>query len=114
MAVSTPVRLAAAVDEAVIIGQVVQLMNLHHGGSSSIVEYTVPAGSALASLSVTELGLPAEAVLLGVVRGAALLPPAPELQVRAADELILLVAADADEGLRTSLAARGQPKSSSR
>jgi trk system potassium uptake protein TrkA len=107
VAVSTPVRLAAAVDEAVLIGQVVQLMNLQHGGSSSIAEFTVPADSALAATRVTELELPPEAVLLGVCRGGALLPPAPELRVLAADELLLLVAAGAEERLRAGLVGGG-------
>src|SRR5690242_6871857 len=76
VAVSTPVRLAAAVDEAVLIGQVVQLMPLHEGGST-IVEYTVPGESRLAFLPTADLALPAGAVLLGVYRDRELLPPAP-------------------------------------
>jgi trk system potassium uptake protein TrkA len=105
VAVSTPVRLAAAVDEAVLVGQVVPLMNLHLGGS--IVEFTVPAESRLASTPVTELALPAEAVLLGIYRGTALLSPSPDLHVHAADELVLLVAAGAEPMLRATLSARG-------
>jgi len=106
VAVSTPVRLAAAVDEAVLIGQVVQLMPLHQGGST-IVEYTVPPESRLASRPVAELALPAGAVLLGVYRNRELLSPEPALPVQEADGLVLLVATEAEPELRTSLTASG-------
>jgi trk system potassium uptake protein TrkA len=106
VAVSTPVRLAAAVDEAVLIGQVVQLMHLHEGGSS-IVEYTVPAVSGLTNRTVADLALPAEAALIGLYRDGALQTPSPDLHVSAGDGLVLLVAAGAEPRLRASLGARG-------
>jgi trk system potassium uptake protein TrkA len=104
VAVSTPGRLAAAVDEAVLSGDVVRLMTLQHG-SGSIVEFTVPAASELIGRPLGGLSLPADAALLAVHRDKTVQPPSAELQLAAGDELVLLVATDGEARLRAQLVA---------
>jgi trk system potassium uptake protein TrkA len=102
VAVSTPVRLAAAVDEAVVSGHLVRLMNLQQSGGS-IVEYTVPTDGRLAGMPLAPLALPPGAVLLGVYRSGELALPAAVPTLAAGDELVLLIAGDAEAELRAQL-----------
>jgi trk system potassium uptake protein TrkA len=105
VAVSTPGSIVASVEEAVSTGDVVHLMTLQHG-QGSIVEVTLPAASRLVGRHVTALDLPNDAALLGVSRGAGLLPSGPELVLQAGDEIVLLVSADAEERVRSRVVSR--------
>lgn len=102
VAVSTPARLAAAVDEAVETGQVVRLMQLHQGGGN-IVEFTLPADSALVGRPLGSVSLPPEAALLAVCRDKVVQPPTADLRLAAGDELVLLAAGEAEAQLRAAL-----------
>lgn len=102
VAVSTPVRLAAAVDEAVVTGEVVRLMSLQHG-TGSIAEFTLPADSALIGRPLGTLELPPDAVLLVVHRDREVRPADAELVLAAGDELVFLAGGDAEQGLRARL-----------
>jgi trk system potassium uptake protein TrkA len=100
--VSTPVRLAAAVDEALVTGDVVRLMSLQHG-TGSIVEFTLPADSSLIGRSLGTLELPSDAVLLVVHRNAEVRPAGADLVLAAGDELVFLAGEGAEQGLRERL-----------
>lgn len=102
VAVSTPRRLAAAVEEVVTVGDVVQLMTLQQG-AGSIFEFTLPPGSPLVDRTPDGLPLPADAALLAVLRGNVVHAPSAELELAAADELVLLVSPDAEARLRDRL-----------
>jgi trk system potassium uptake protein TrkA len=102
VAVSTPSSLAAAVEEAVITGDVVRLMTLQHG-QGTILEITLPATSVLVGKPLTDFEIPADAALLAVTRAKAVLAPAPELVMQAGDELVLLVATAAEGRVRAHL-----------
>jgi trk system potassium uptake protein TrkA len=101
VAVSTPGTLAAAVEEAVESGEVVPLMALQHG-RGDILEVTLPADSHLVGRRVAELAMPDAAVLV-VSRGTTVLTPDPDLVLAAGDEVVLLVAADAEDRVRAQL-----------
>jgi trk system potassium uptake protein TrkA len=106
VAVSTPRSLVASVEEAVTTGDVVHLMTLQHG-QGSIIEVTLPAGSPLSGRPVTALDVPGDAALLGVARdGTGLLTPGHEVLLQGGDEIVLLVAADAEERVRAALLPR--------
>lgn len=102
VAMSTPGTLVAAVEEAVLTGDVVRLLTLQHG-SGAIVAITLPPASELVGRTLAELDLPADAALLAVTRTRSLLPPEPGLRFAAGDELILLVAEDAEDEVRRRL-----------
>jgi trk system potassium uptake protein TrkA len=102
VAVSTPGSLVAAVEEAMSTGEVIRLMTLQHG-QGSIIELTLPGASHLVGTPAAELRLPQEATLLAISRGDTVLPPAPDLLLAAGDELVVLVAVDAEDDVRALL-----------
>ena len=102
VAMSTPGTLVAAVEEAVVTGDVVRLMTLQHG-SGAIVAITLPPSSALVGGTVGQLDLPADAAVLAVTRGRSLLAPDADVALTAGDELVLLVAEQAEDEVRRRL-----------
>ncbi|MDT4997510.1 MAG: trk/ktr system potassium uptake protein [Pseudonocardiales bacterium] len=102
VAVSTPVALVAAVEEAVSSGEVVRLMSLQHG-HGNIIEITLPETSHLVGKRIAHLDLPADAAPIAVARGKNLLTPVPDLVLRAADEIVLLVAPHVEDQVRARL-----------
>lgn len=102
VAVSTPRRMVASVEEVVTTGDTVQLMTLQHGGAS-VVEFTLPHASRLVGKPIGALDLPTDTALLGIARGPALLAPDRDLRLQAEDEIVLLVAADAERQTRAHL-----------
>jgi trk system potassium uptake protein len=102
VAVSTPSTLVAAVEEAVSRGEVVRLMTLQHG-EGNIIEVTLPPASRLVGRPLADLHLPADAAVLTIIRCENVLIPAPDLELRAGDELVLLVARQIEGQLRDQL-----------
>jgi len=68
VAVSTPRMLAAVVEEAVSVGDLVRLMTLRQG-EANLVEVTLPEYTPLAGHPVSELALPTDAALVVILRG---------------------------------------------
>jgi trk system potassium uptake protein TrkA len=101
VAVSTPGRLVAAVEEVVTTGDVIHLMTLH--GQGAIVALTVPSRSRLAGMAVSQLRIPVDAALLAVTRAREVLPPEPGLVLQAGDEIVLLAAEHAEAEVRDQL-----------
>ena len=102
VAVSTPRRMVASVEEVVTTGDTVQLMALQHG-DVRILEFTLPANSQLIDKPMAALDLPIDAALLGIAREKSLIAPHHDLRLQAGDEIILLVAADAEQQTRAHL-----------
>ena len=109
VALSTPSALVSLVEEAVTIGDVVQLMTLQQG-QGNVVAITLPADAALAGQPVATLSarLPADVVVVAVRRESAVLAPAADLELGAGDELVLVAPAESQDALR--LAVLGLPK----
>jgi trk system potassium uptake protein TrkA len=101
VAVSTPSSLASAVEEAVESGEVVRLVALQHG-FGDILELTLPAGSHLVGKPLAALAMP-DAAVLAISRQRTLHTPDPDLLMAAGDEIVLLVAADAEDRVRANL-----------
>jgi trk system potassium uptake protein TrkA len=97
VAVSTPRIIAALVEEAVSVGDVVRLFSFRKG-QANLVEITLPDSSLCIGKTVDEVELPEDASLAAIVRdGRVLTPGATDIFV-AGDEL-LFVASTAAEGL---------------
>lgn len=105
-AVSLPHLMTAAVGEKVTVGRVVRLLALERG-SVRLVEMTLAADAPAIGRTVAELGLPAEATLVAVVRDHHVLIPLPSTVLEAGDELLAVVAASVEEELRLLLEATG-------
>jgi len=74
VAVSTPRMLAAMVEEAVTVGDLVRLLTLRQG-TANLVEVTLPANTPLAGRAVREVPLPREAALVAILRGGRVIVP---------------------------------------
>lgn len=97
VAVSTPRIIAALVEEAVSVGDVVRLFSFRKG-QANLVEITLPDTSTCIGKTVNEVQLPTDASLAAIVRdGRVLTPTATDVFV-AGDEL-LFVASVVAEGL---------------
>ncbi len=104
VAVSTPRVLAALVEEAVEVGDVVRLFGLRQG-QANLVEVTLPDGAACAGHAVRDLNLPKDAALVAIVRGARVITPTPEEPLEAGDELLFVALPEVEEALQRSVLA---------
>ena len=68
VAVSTPRVLAALVEEAVSVGDLVRLMTFRQG-QANLVEITLPTGAPVVGRPVRDMRLPRDAALVAIVRG---------------------------------------------
>jgi trk system potassium uptake protein len=102
VAVSTPRILAALVEEAVSVGDLVRLMTLRQG-QANLVEVTLQENTELAGRAVRDLRLPTDAALLVILRGGRVIVPQPDDSLEGLDELLLVATADVEEEIRTAL-----------
>ena len=102
VAVSTPRMLAAMVEEAVSVGDLVRLMTLRQG-QANLVELTLPHDTALAGSPVRSLGLPRDAALVTILRGGRVIVPQDDDSLEGGDELLLVATPETEEQIRTIL-----------
>jgi trk system potassium uptake protein TrkA len=102
VAVSTPRMLAAVVEEAVSVGDLVRLMTLRQG-EANLVEVTLPESTPLAGRPVSELALPTDAALVVILRGGRVIVPQPDDPLEGLDELLLVASADVEKEILTAL-----------
>lgn len=102
VAVSTPRMLAAMVEEAVSVGDLVRLMTLRQG-KANLVEVTLPDDTPLAGHAVREVTLPSEAALVAILRGGRVIVPQPDDPMEPGDELLFVTGDDVDEEIRQAL-----------
>jgi hypothetical protein len=89
VAVSTPRLLAALVEEAVAVGDLVRLMTLRQG-QANLVEVTLPAHTPLAGAPVRSLKLPPDSALVVILRGGRVIVPQGDDALEAGDELLFV------------------------
>lgn len=97
VAVSTPRIIAALVEEAVSVGDVVRLFSIK-SGEANLVEITLPDTSICIGKSVAEVSIPSDASLAAIIRDGHVIAPSPHDLFAAGDELIF-VASTAAENL---------------
>jgi trk system potassium uptake protein TrkA len=102
VAVSTPRMLAAMVEEAVSVGDLVQLLTLRQG-QANLVEMTLPENTPLAGRPVRDVVLPRDAALVTILRGGRVIVPQPEDPLEAGDELLFVASADVEDEIRQAL-----------
>jgi trk system potassium uptake protein TrkA len=103
VAVSTPRVLAALVEEAVTVGDVVRLMSFRKG-AANLVEITLSEDTPWVGKPLREVPLPRETVLTAILRGDPVITPSPDEPLEAGDELLFVTHADVEEQLKTVLA----------
>jgi trk system potassium uptake protein TrkA len=102
VAVSTPRMLAAMVEEAVSVGDLVRLMTLRQG-QANLVEITLPHDTSLAGHAVGELTLPRDAALVTILRGGRVIVPQADDPFEQGDELLFVASADVEQEIRSAL-----------
>jgi trk system potassium uptake protein TrkA len=104
VAVSTPRVLAALVEEAVEVGDLVRLFSFREG-QASLMEVTLPVGAPCAGIAVRDLELPKDAALVAIVRGARVIVPSPEEPLEAGDELLFVALPESEPAIRKAVCA---------
>lgn len=102
VAVSTPRILAALVEEAVSVGDLVRLFTLRQG-QANLVEVTLAPDAAIAGSPVRDLRLPRDAALVTILRGGRVIVPAPDEPLDGGDELLLVAAPEVEDEVRKAL-----------
>ena len=102
VAVSTPRLLAALVEEAVAVGDLVRLMTLRQG-QANLVEVTLPGNTPLAGAPVSRLRLPHDSALVTILRGGRVIVPQPDDSLEAGDELLFVATAAVEVDIRRAL-----------
>ncbi|WP_181779827.1 potassium channel family protein [Pseudonocardia pini] len=102
VSVSTPRLLAALVEEAVAVGDLVRLMTLRQG-QANLVEVTLPTDTRLAGRPVRDLRLPADSALVTILRGGRVIVPQPDDSLEPGDELLFVATVAVEEEIRTAV-----------
>ncbi|MEP6597983.1 MAG: TrkA family potassium uptake protein [Actinomycetota bacterium] len=102
VAVSTPRVLAALVEEAVEVGDIVRLFSFR-AGQANLVEVTLPDDAPCAGVPVRKLNLPQDAALVAIVRGDRVIVPTPEEPLEPADELLFVALPESEPAIRASV-----------
>ncbi|NIH79601.1 potassium channel family protein [Amycolatopsis viridis] len=102
VAVSTPRILAAMVEEAVSVGDLVRLLTFRQG-QANLVELTLPEQTPLAGRPVSDLALPRDAALVTILRGDRVIVPQPEDPLEPGDELLFVANAEVENDIRKAL-----------
>jgi trk system potassium uptake protein len=102
VAVSTPRMLAAMVEEAVSVGDLVRLMTLRQG-QANLVEVTLPSDTPLAGKPVSSLHLPRDAALVTILRGGRVIVPQPDDSFEGGDELLFVASVEVENEIRSAV-----------
>jgi trk system potassium uptake protein TrkA len=96
VSVSKPRLIAALVEEAVSIGELVRLMTFRQG-QANLVEITLAGDAPLVGRPVRELTLPRDAALVAILRGGRVLVPSDDDPLEKGDELMFLCTSDVED-----------------
>lgn len=99
VAVSSPRVLAALVEEAVTVGDLIRLMTLREG-RANLVEITLGNASPYAGRPVRDVELPHDVALVTILRGPRVIVPTPDDPLEVGDELLFVATQDVEDELR--------------
>jgi len=106
VAVSTPRVLAALVEEAFTVGDVVRLMSFRKG-AANLSEITLAEDTPWVGRPLRDVPLPRETVLTAILRGERVITPTPDEPLEARDELLFVLHGDVEEELQRLLCRDG-------
>ena len=102
VAVSTPRLMTALIEEAVSVGDLVRIFEFQQG-RASMVELTLPEGSAYAGARLGDITLPADTVLTAIIRDGRPIAPSRDDALEALDELLFITTAEGEDQLEDLL-----------
>lgn len=100
--VSTPRIMAALVEEAVTVGDLVRLFTFRKG-NANLVELTLPAESPYVGKPIGLIPFPENCALVTILRDGQVYVPAPEQPIESGDELLFVVGAEHESTLERLL-----------
>ena len=100
VSVSKPRLMAAVVEEAVSVGDLVRLMTFRQA-EANLVEITLPPAAPYVGHPVRDVPLPHDSALVAVLRGKRVLVPTPDDPLEAGDELVFICTTEVEETVRT-------------
>ncbi|MCK5891175.1 MAG: TrkA family potassium uptake protein [Aeromicrobium sp.] len=106
VAVSTPRLMAALVEEAVAIGDLVRLFTFRQS-NTNLVELTMPEDSPLVGTRVADVPWPSDVLLVAILRDTSILSPDRDRALEAGDQLLFVTQTDAEAELAALLAPKG-------
>src|SRR6266550_1160584 len=98
VAVSTPRVLAALVEEAVSVGDLVRLMTFRQS-EASLVELTMAADAPLAGTRIGDIQWPADTALVAILREGRVIVPGSDDPLTAGDELLFVTSENVEDDL---------------
>jgi len=99
VAVSTPRVLAALVEEAVSVGDLVRLLTFRQG-QANLVEITLPDDAPVIGKALRDIELPRDAALVAILRGGRVIVPGPDDPLEGGDELLFVAVQSVEAELR--------------
>jgi len=105
VAVSSPRLLAAVVEEAVAVGDLVRLLTFRQG-QANLVELTLAQDADIVGHTVGSVEWPVDAALVAILRDGRVLVPTREAALEGGDELLLVATAEVETELRALLGGR--------
>ena len=98
VSVSSPQLLAAVVEEAVSVGDLVRLLTFRQG-QANLVELTLEADAAIVGKTVGSISWPQDAALVAVLRDGRVIVPTPDATLEGGDELLLVATVEVEDEL---------------
>ncbi len=102
VSVSSPRLLAAVVEEAVSVGDLVRLLTFKKGGAN-LVELTLADDAPLVGKRIGTVPWPNDSALVAVLREGRVVLPTPDAALEAGDELLLVATSEVEDELDTLL-----------
>jgi trk system potassium uptake protein TrkA len=99
VSVSKPRLMAALVEEAVSVGDLVRLMTFHQS-QANLVEITLPDSAPYVGHPVRDVPLPRDSALVAILRGKRVVAPTPADTLEAGDELVFVCTTQVEEDVR--------------
>jgi trk system potassium uptake protein TrkA len=99
VSVSKPRLMAALVEEAVTVGDLVRLMTFRQG-EANLVEITLPPAAPYVGHAVRDIPLPRDSALVAIVRGRRVLVPTADDPLEAGDELVFVCTVEVEDAVR--------------
>ena len=104
VSVSSPRLLAAVVEEAVSVGDLVRLLTFRQG-EANLVELTLASDAPLVGKLVSAVPWPTDSALVAILREGRVITPSPDVALEAHDELLLVATSEVEEELDALLRA---------
>jgi trk system potassium uptake protein TrkA len=95
VSVSSPRLLAAMVEEAVSVGDLVRLLTFRQG-QANLVELTLAPDAGLVGRTVGSIAWPTDSALVAILREGRVLTPSPDGALEAGDELLLVATTEVE------------------